>query len=677
MSDTISAFLAVTNRENDGGHNSLPTAAARVAETPGLPRRERDAARASCARREAWLPVLADFAWQRMRSPAAAVLVLLQVACKLVLQFYLPRVGLPSVPVCADAVQLYAEARPDAMSFSASDAALVDQFLPSSLDAYLAYLFFALMGLSRWNAPAWAVVGFVSALAAFILGCVAEAPFCFRLAGAPAQLISSPELGDLSGNYSPAVALYNLVRWGCTGAVAALLGVQAAAVVREWRGGVSPFWPALSSAAPPAGDEVRLLQGGEPKGGGFSFARSFRSVPQRHIVACLLSTLALLLLSINVASLLLDIFSFVHEVREFINDESWPGPGADAMDPVVLFVQLLRNVPGHDAVAGVLEDAVHYAPLGIWGVTSCLILAIAHSVYAVARQQHFIAARYAAAREALPVGAQAPVTPAPVAAAVTPREAASFQGAQKEGSAAAANAAAAARDAPDVGLKTSPYGVDVLGASVNEQLELSLAPDLRRFTLFNASQYIVAHLLTHLVVAMATSALVVVVSAAAVYALGGFGPLFSFLLLCFRAAAWSFAVTTAPPYLLLYVVAPLCKLFGTDAATVLRPFRDCYLACCACAAYSDGPHVLAPRALLAVDALLSATLGVVVGAADALTRFAMAITWGVLRSVVMHEPVVPRAVSSLDRPFMACKWGRGAGGTRFFTAPRAQAHQLS
>jgi hypothetical protein len=339
---------------------------------------------------------------------------------------------------------------------------------------------------------------------------------------------------------------------------------------------------------------------------------------------------------------------------------------------VVLFVQLLRNVPGHDAVAGVLEDSVHYAPLGIWGVTACLILAIAHSVYAVARQQHFIAARYAAAREALPVGAQAHAAPAAVAAAAAPREAASFQGAQKEGSAAAAaaNAAAAARDAPDVGLKTSPFGVDVLGASVNEQLELSLAPDLRRFKLFNASQYIVAHLLTHLVVAMATTALVVVVSAAAVYALGGFGPLFSFLLVCFRAAAWSFAVTTAPPYLLLYVVAPLCKLFGTDAAAVLRPFRDCYLACCACAAYSDGPHVLAPRALLAVDALLSATLGVVVGAADALTRFAMAITWGVLRSVVMHEPVVPRAVSSLDRPFMACKWGRGAGrGAHLLAAP--------
>ena len=237
MSDTISAFLAVTNRENDPGVGSLPIAAARVAESPGLSRRERDAARASCARRDAWLPVFVDFAWQRVRSPTAAVLVLLQVACKLVLQYYLPRVGLPSVPVCSDAVQLYAAARPDAMAFSAADAAVADNFLASSLNAYFAYLFFALMGLSRWNAPAWAVVGAVSALAAFILACVAEAPFCFRLAGAPAQLISSPELGDLSGNYSPAVALYNLARWGCTGAVAALLGMQAAAVVREWRGG--------------------------------------------------------------------------------------------------------------------------------------------------------------------------------------------------------------------------------------------------------------------------------------------------------------------------------------------------------------------------------------------------------------------------------------------------------
>jgi len=323
------------------------------------------------------------------------------------------------------------------------------------------------------------------------------------------------------------------------------------------------------------------------------------------------------------------------------------GPAPTPQTPWCCCVQLLRNVPGHDALAGVLEDSVHYAPLGIWSVTACLILAITHSVYAVARQQHFIAARYAAAREALHAGAQA--------ARAADREAASYQGAQKEGSSAAP--AAAARD--DVGLKTTAFGVDV-----NEQLELSLAPDLRRFTLFNASQYIVAHLLVHLVVAMATSALVVVVSAAAVYALGGFVPLFSFLLLCFRAAAWSFAVTTAPPYLLLYVVAPLCRLCGTDAAAVLRPFRDCYLACCACAAYSDGPHVLAPRAMLAVDALLSATLGAVVGAADALTRFAMAITWGVLRSVVMHEPVVPRAVSSLDRPFMACKWGGGERGGR-------------
>ena len=114
--DTLTTFLAVTNRENNAP--PLPPPAARVAERPGLSRAERDAQRLCCSRVDSYVPVLVDFAWQRWRSPTAAVLVLLQVACKLVLQAYFPRLGLPAIMVCPSAVQLYAAQHPETMAFS-------------------------------------------------------------------------------------------------------------------------------------------------------------------------------------------------------------------------------------------------------------------------------------------------------------------------------------------------------------------------------------------------------------------------------------------------------------------------------------------------------------------------------------------------------------------------------
>lgn len=61
-------------------------------------------ARVTCERGRCPLPVLADFAWGRTRSRLATVLVLVQVFSQLILQQYLPLLGLPAVAPCGYAL---------------------------------------------------------------------------------------------------------------------------------------------------------------------------------------------------------------------------------------------------------------------------------------------------------------------------------------------------------------------------------------------------------------------------------------------------------------------------------------------------------------------------------------------------------------------------------------------
>ena len=142
--DSLSAFLSVTNRENSES-SPLPPAVKRVREQPGLTKSERERQRMCCARLDSFLPVLIDFAWERCRSRVALVLVLLQAGAKLILQAYFPQLGLPAVLLCGDATGLYVSQNPDSgVVFTDADRTYLSSYSEPCLNSYFVYRFFAL-----------------------------------------------------------------------------------------------------------------------------------------------------------------------------------------------------------------------------------------------------------------------------------------------------------------------------------------------------------------------------------------------------------------------------------------------------------------------------------------------------------------------------------------------------
>jgi hypothetical protein len=108
--DTLTTLLQASSSgasKRAGSSSLLPPEAAHLAEASSFSSAERSAQKAFCAatlNRGSWLPVLADLGWERTRSRLATVLLLLQVFLKLLLQVYLPRIGLASIIVCGQAL---------------------------------------------------------------------------------------------------------------------------------------------------------------------------------------------------------------------------------------------------------------------------------------------------------------------------------------------------------------------------------------------------------------------------------------------------------------------------------------------------------------------------------------------------------------------------------------------
>jgi len=191
------------------------------------------------------------------------------------------------------------------------------------------------------------------------------------------------------------------------------------------------------------------------------------------------------------------------------------------------------------------------------------------------------------------------------------------------------------------------------GAAPLDDAEALRAPDLRRFSFEDASAYIVAHVAVHLLACLIIMAFSVLAVSGVVVACGGAHAALLWAAAAARVHVYAFATTTLPPLVFVYAVAPLAACLGVDLAAACRPCRRAYVGALGWALLTDGPFVLAPRALLVYDTALSVTLGLFFGVVDALTRIALAVGWGAARAVVLWEPVVPRALASLDRPYMA------------------------
>jgi hypothetical protein len=110
-----------------------------------------------------------------------------------------------------------------------------------------------------------------------------------------------------------------------------------------------------------------------------------------------------------------------------------------------------------------------------------------------------------------------------------------------------------------------------------------------------------------------------------------------------------------------YVVLPLLNALRVDPVAFFAPFRVVYIFFAGFYKYSDGPYVFSPRIMLFIDTVWSFTIGLYLGILDAFTRLLISLFWGLFKTVVMWEPVVPVAFASIDLSYSAyCSMMKGA-----------------
>lgn len=405
----------------------------------------------------------------------------------------------------------------------------------------------------------------------------------------------------------------------------AILARLAVLEVLAWRSGMAdPFKPALvvrdDDEGRPASSPVYSEQGDVVAGGGEpesapgrvrAFLALMSRVPMRHSVAALLTSVGLLLLASLATTTLAILGGLWTTVRALVDNPST----VFACDPLpeditdkflcalVIMLQLLPDFT-REQILGTVADVFTYTPFGVWIVNAAIICAVVYSFVPVVRQQAVYAERYKAALAAYRAAG----------------------GGEHE----AILARPRASDPSDT---------------------FHLAPDLRRFAAFSATQYILSHVILHLVASFVTTALVAAIATVLVVYAGGFPALLVLATLAARSQLLKFCTTTLPPLLITWVLVPGLALFGLESAAVLAPLRWLYMRLVFWVRFDDGPRVFSPRVLMAVDAVTTCTLGAALAVVDALTRMILGLLWGLLRTVVLHEPVVPAALAFLDRPY--------------------------
>ena len=646
IASVASSFLQVSNEHT----LTLTLEQSKVYQAPGFTTAERTAQRLFCARRCGWLPVCIDLTYESVRSRLAVSLLVLQLCLEFMLSVILPTLGFAGMSSCADAEALLGpalspEAREAAESLNVSASALLGPFY-----AHYAYLILACLALSKWNSPIYCLVGTCMAVYQAITTTVVESGPCTRLLQmAPMRLPSGGSRSAYIANFTDTVALFNLSQLVCTWVIAAtLIPLSLQLCLRRHRReillcGTETQGASETEGGPAAGALAAAATGSSPAALLHRFLQLSRLVPLRHVVACTLTSFTLVLVSINVSSLLRIALEEYNELR----------------------AQVAGVSSSVDTVLGVVHDALAFMPLTVQLAAAFYIALQAYSFYPIARHTLALRQRYRCLlplRQAHLAAAAGGAAQSAAGSAKTPLLSANYMppqaGAAEEAPLAAAAAGAAAGAAPPPPAEepgwnsmTDRYGLTVLGATPMEDAELTLAPDLRRFAFLGASSYIVTHTVLHLVVCLTLALLLMALWAALVLSCGGLSQSLLFLATAARTQLLGLLTSTLLPYLFLYVIGPGLALLGLQASKVCQPCRRAFVCAFSCCALADGPYVLAPQAWAAVDGVLSVTAGVVFGVLDAVTRLALALVWALVRTALLHEPVVPRVFASLDRGY--------------------------
>jgi len=307
----------------------------------------------------------------------------------------------------------------------------------------------------------------------------------------------------------------------------------------------------------------------------------------------------------------------------------------DAGEPPSEFVrgvvQIMRDyLPAiwQDGVFRVLESALVWGSVGIWVSTSIFLTLLLTSIFTVAGHVRLL--REDHRREAALAGAEA----APRAAG---------EEALKPGWGEGARIPPLLPAYALSNAQTHPY--------------LSMA-GVKRFSVFDATQYSIAHLATHvftflvftIFVTSFTTALAVYISGVSGDLRAGILVLLGLVFNASRSQIFIFLTFKLPP-ILMSILPSLLLCCGIKRNATWSRRVVGFL--CLLTRWMDGSNVLTPRLFLLTDTVLSFTVGPILALADAFTRVVIGVVWGLLKISVLSEPVVPLLTSGFDRAFMS------------------------
>lgn len=274
-------------------------------------------------------------------------------------------------------------------------------------------------------------------------------------------------------------------------------------------------------------------------------------------------------------------------------------------------------------IFGSINDILTYAPYGIWLVAGCLILVILYSFYPISHQHEILVKRYE--------GLQ-----------ILKRERRLKEAEQTTNKPKSSSSQTIDKDNYSSTTSANPP-VDPL---------YHLAPDLRNAGHFSSFQYVISHLLNHVGIFFITCLLVALIVLGIMIEKQGFQNVIPWIIASLNKEIFVI-VRTGLPLLLDYVLLPVLTLLNIDPAVVFSPFRVVYIFFAGFFKYSDGPFVFSPRIMMFIDTILSLTVGLAFGVVGAVLRIGVSLFWGLFRTVIVWEPVVPVAFASLDMTYSA------------------------
>jgi len=600
------------------------------------------------------LPVCFDFYYERVRNRFAFVCIAIQIYFYLVMEssIVLPSLGFDSLPNCAQTLydlntydNRYDMTDEEIHTYNAN----IEYFVISQP----AYLIFSSIALCSWNSPIWTILGAIMAIINLSFSSILNGRFCAVLANElPILKVDENGYPASSGMYPIDMILgYNLVMFSLTVIVSFVVVLLTMNALRKKMNGEKLFEQVKTGFRQP------VIGGGRsplPFSLSIKYVLSFvtdflnrrvLAVPLRHVVASALSSTVLIAIS-SVIVLYIECFNVLgNKIWNCLKNPDCPNSNNDQSSPLIVFINgvkfLMTKYPNQinmfliNQIFGSLNDILTYAPYGIWLVAGGFILVILYSFYPISHQHEVLVKRY----EGLQILKR------------NKRIKEFDQAMNKEKVMSPSNNIHSSLDKEnDLSLSTNPPSDPLY----------HLAPDLRNAGHFSSYQYVISHVLTHVSIFFITCFLVALIVLGIMINMKGFQNVLPYIIASLNSQIFKI-INTAVPLLCDYILLPLLSVLNIDPAYVFSPFRVVYVFFAGFFMYSDGPFVFSPRIMMFFDTVLSLTYGLIVGIVGAIVRIGISLFWGLFRTVIVWEPVVPVAFASLDMTYSAyCSMMKGA-----------------